>query len=419
MESEFPTRPLGELVENHNRLRVPIKESLRKPGKYPYYGAQGIVDYVESFIFDGEYVLVAEDGENLRSQSTPVALLARGKFWVNNHAHIVRATSEANNRYLVAAINLSDIGSYVSGSAIPKLTKAALHAVPIPCPDKPEQDRIAAIIQSIDDRLDHNRALATKLEAIALRLFKSWFVDFAPVRAKAAGEKPPGLADDLAALFPDRFVDSELGEIPEGWGIASFSAFAELDTTSVKPFDHPEMQWTHFSIPSFDEGRFPATETSEQIASNKYQVRPGSVLVSKLNPTQWRCWRPPSELVSKHSICSTEFMQFVAPENQQEFLWGMCESDPFREAVLATVDGTTGSRQRAKPKDVMRSTIVLPHSRLTAEYSSIVRPLLRRVDACILEARSLSQLRDLILPRLISGKLRVGEAEEVIAEATG
>ncbi len=309
--------------------------------------------------------------------------------------------------------------SNASQVGVPSIARPSSHlkSIEVPTPPLSYQKRVVEILEAVENRIDHNRAIAAKLEAIARRLFKSWFVDFDPVRAKAAGEKPPGLADDIAALFPDRFVDSELGEIPEGWGIASFSAFAELDTTSVKPFDHPEMQWTHFSIPSFDEGRFPATETGEQIASSKYQVRPGSVLVSKLNPTQWRCWRPPSELVSKHSICSTEFMQFVAPENQQESLWGKCESDPFREAVLATVDGTTGSRQRAKPKDVMRSTIVLPHSRLTAEYSSIVRPLLQRVDACVLEARSLSQLRDLLLPRLISGRLRVSEAEEAIAEA--
>jgi type I restriction enzyme S subunit len=86
-------RPLAELTENFDGRRVPVKEADRRAGPYPYYGASGIVDHVDDWLFDGEYLLIAEDGENLRTRRTPVAFLARGKFWVNNHLHFVRTIS--------------------------------------------------------------------------------------------------------------------------------------------------------------------------------------------------------------------------------------------------------------------------------------------------------------------------------------
>ena len=382
-------------------------------GKHGYrvFGSNGPIGWTEKPLAEGPGVILGRKGAYRGVH------FSKDPFFVIDTAYYVEPKSEMDKRWLYYAIQYHKLGEIDDGSPIPSTTRAAVYVRELEVPSTPEQYEIGRVLASLDDRIEHNRDLTTNLEAIARRLFKSWFVDFDPVRAKAAGEKSAILADDIAALFPDRFVDSELGEIPEGWEAAPLSAVVNLDTTSVKPFDEPETEWTHFSIPAFDEGQFPAFETGEQIASNKYLVKSGSVLVSKLNPTQWRCWRPPSELVSETSICSTEFMQFVVPENQREFLWGLCESGPLRDLVLTTVDGTTGSRQRAKPKDVMRGLFVMPGGNLACEYSSVVRPLLSRADACILESRLLYQLRDMLLPRLISGKLRVADAETLIEEA--
>jgi type I restriction enzyme S subunit len=133
-DSERTFRPIGEVAEILDALRRPVKASERQPGPYPYYGAQGIVDYVDGFLFDGEFVLVAEDGENLRSRKEKIALVARGKFWVNNHAHILRGTKRADTRYLYYAINAADISGYVTGSTIPKLSQGSLNQLRIPCP---------------------------------------------------------------------------------------------------------------------------------------------------------------------------------------------------------------------------------------------------------------------------------------------
>ncbi|MBI4589469.1 MAG: restriction endonuclease subunit S, partial [Candidatus Rokubacteria bacterium] len=125
MAREWRERPLGQLTENFDGRRVPVKEADRRPGPYPYYGASGIVDYVESYLFDGEYLLIAEDGENLRTRTTPAAFLAEGKFWVNNHAHIVRGNDQADTRYLMYALQAADISGYLTGSTMPKLTQGS------------------------------------------------------------------------------------------------------------------------------------------------------------------------------------------------------------------------------------------------------------------------------------------------------
>ena len=227
MGGEWPRRPLGELVDAFDSVRVPVKEADRHRGPYPYYGASGVVDHVDSYLFDGEYLLVAEDGENLRTRKTDVAFVASGRFWANNHAHIVRANSEADTRYLSYALAAAEIGGYLTGSTMPKLTQANLLRIPVLAPPFAVQHRIAGILGALDDKIELNRCMSETLEAAARALFKSWFVDFDPVCAKSEG-RDTGLPPNLDDLFPDSFEDSELGEIPTGWRVAHVGELARV-----------------------------------------------------------------------------------------------------------------------------------------------------------------------------------------------
>lgn len=183
-------RLLGELVQSYDRRRVPVKESDRRSGPYPYYGASGIVDYVDQYLFDGEYLLVAEDGENLRTKSLPVAFLASGKFWVNNHAHVLQANSLADTRYLTYALRFADVQAFLTGSTMPKLTQGNLMRIPVPYRSVVEQQRIADVLGSFDAKIVLNNQINHTLERIAQTLFRSWFVDFDPVWAKKEGRPP-------------------------------------------------------------------------------------------------------------------------------------------------------------------------------------------------------------------------------------
>lgn len=190
MSSEWPVLPLGDLTVNYDTKRKPVKESDRKPGPFPYYGASGIVDYVDGYLFDGNYLLIGEDGENMRTRQTPIAFMASGKFWVNNHAHIVRGNHLADTRFLMYSLMNSDINSYLTGAVMPKLTQGNLNKILLACPPMDVQLGIVDALGSLDDRISLLRETNTTLESIAQALFKSWFVDFDPVRAKQHGNAP-------------------------------------------------------------------------------------------------------------------------------------------------------------------------------------------------------------------------------------
>ncbi len=159
----------------------------------------------------------------------------------------------------------------------------------ISLPPITEQRAIAHILGTLDDKIELNRRMSETLEAMARALFKSWFVDFDPVRAKAAG-RDPGLPKRLADLFPARLVDSELGEIPEGWQVVPVDHVAELLRDQENPQESPDVLFHHFSIPAFDDGPWPREELGETIKSLKFRVPPGVVLLSKLNPEIERVW---------------------------------------------------------------------------------------------------------------------------------
>jgi type I restriction enzyme S subunit len=131
MGSEWSIRMLGELTENLDSRRKPVKEPDRISGPYPYYGASGVVDWVDGYLFDGEYLLIAEDGENLKSRQLPIAFMAQGKFWVNNHAHIVQGNSLAKTKFLCYALAATEITAFLTGAVMPKLTQSNLNRIPI------------------------------------------------------------------------------------------------------------------------------------------------------------------------------------------------------------------------------------------------------------------------------------------------
>ncbi len=137
---------LGEVAANLDSMRKPVSKAARVRGQYPYYGASGIVDYVDDYLFDGDYLLVSEDGANLLARSKPIAFSASGKIWVNNHAHVLEFDSYATRRLIEVYLNSIDISMYVGAAAQPKLTQKNLNRIRVPVPPLAEQERIVAIL---------------------------------------------------------------------------------------------------------------------------------------------------------------------------------------------------------------------------------------------------------------------------------
>jgi len=407
LPKNWTIEPLGSLTENLDVLRMPVKGSDRAPGPYPYYGASGVVDSVDKFIFDGEYLLIAEDGENLRSLKTPFAFLARGKFWVNNHAHIVRGNNRANTRFLLYALLNSDVSGYLTGSTMPKLTQGNMNRIPVITPPLSEQLAIADVLGALDDKIELNHRTNETLEALARALFQSWFVDFDPVRAKAEGRQPAGMDAATAALFPERFEDSALGEVPQGWDIGQLSEIAELTKETVNPLQAPTVMFDHYSIPAFDEGRIPTRELGSAIKSNKFVVPNGAVLLSKLNPNTPRVWLP-APATQYPPISSTEFLPFLPTEpGSREYLYGLFTSGAFVTTLASMVTGTSGSHQRVKPEHLLNLDVVKPPISIVEAFTQITQPLHAKIAANRQEGQTLAELRDTLLPKLMSGEVRV------------
>lgn len=141
----------SDITINYDRKRVPLSANQReeRKGKYPYYGAQGIIDYIDDYIFDGKYLLIAEDGENLKSKKQKIAQLANGRYWVNNHAHIVQTNEKCLIEYLYYIFNITDISGYITGSAQPKLSQTNLNAIELEIPPMQQQKKLCQFCQHL------------------------------------------------------------------------------------------------------------------------------------------------------------------------------------------------------------------------------------------------------------------------------
>lgn len=156
---EWKEQKLCDVADFFDEQRIPVDSEQRKAGEYPYYGATGIIDYVDSYIFDGEYVLLAEDGANIIMRRSPIAYLTKGKFWLNNHAHIMRMKNGANN-FLIQLLEIQNYQKYNSGTAQPKLNAQVVKGIIFKFPSLKEQTKIGNFFKKFDDIISlHQREL--------------------------------------------------------------------------------------------------------------------------------------------------------------------------------------------------------------------------------------------------------------------
>ena len=144
-------RKLGDVIDFLDTLRKPLKETDREPGPYPYYGASGIVDHVADYIFDEELILLSEDGANITDRNYPVCFLATGKYWVNNHAHVLKARNKMDNNFICMSMERKDYSNYNTGMAMPKLNKDTCCQIPVDCPTFEEQKKIGDYFRNLDN----------------------------------------------------------------------------------------------------------------------------------------------------------------------------------------------------------------------------------------------------------------------------
>ena len=401
MSSEWASRSLSEFVRLQRGHDLTASE--QRAGSIPVMGSAGPNGTHSEALAKGPGLVIGRSGASIgRVHFSEV------DYWPHNTCLYVTDFLGNNARFAYYLLQTLNLAGYNSGSAQPSLNRNFIYSIRIQVPARCEQDEIAHLLNSLDNRIALLRETNTTLEAIAQALFKSWFVDFDPVRAKSQGRAPAGMDEATAALFPDSFEESALGLVPKGWRQGTVSDFAQIHRGSVNPGGSGDTLFEHYSLPAFDAGQMPVRELGAEIKSNKTSVPRDAVLLSKLNPHIPRVWLPFD--AGPHAVCSTEFLVLVpTAEASKEFAYCLFVAVPFQERLRQLVTGTSNSHQRVKPDGVATLSAVVPPGRVLDAFTSVVRPVLERVGSNRLQAQTLATLRDTLLPRLISGQLRLLE----------
>jgi type I restriction enzyme S subunit len=327
----------------------------------------------------------------------------------------VRGNSEADTRFLMYALSSADISGYLTGSTMPKLTQGNMNRISVLTPPLPEQRAIAHILGTLDDKIELNRRMNNTLETMARALFKSWFVDFDPVRAKAEG-RDPGLPKPLADLFPDRFEDSELGQIPDGWSVGSLLRQATLlsggtPKTDRREYWNGDLAWASATDVSQSGQTFLVeTErsiTREGLEKSSTQLIPAlsSVVVAR-GATTGRLVILGREMAMNQTCYAlttsidTPFGLYCLLRHEIDNLVHAAHGSVFDTITTATFE---------------LSRVVLPPGPALAAFEHSAAPLFHLSLANTEASRTLAGLRDGLLPKLISGELRVTSADRILA----
>lgn len=368
------TYKLSDLCVILDAKRKPLSalQRAKKQGIYPYYGAQGIIDHLDDYLLDGEYLLVAEDGANLETRNQPIANIAKGKIWVNNHAHVLGSNGKCPLNLLGFILNNMNISPYVTGCVQPKLNQENLRNIEIELPS--HIDSIASILSSLDRKIELNNQINAKLEEMAQTIFKNWFVDFEP--------------------FKDgKFVDSELGMIPEGWKVGCLGDFCNVFTGKKN---------TNQAI---EKGLYPFFSCApEPLASNEAIFNGKAIIIAGNGSYTGRTsfYNGGFDLYQRTYACTIREQD---KENLMIFFYHMMKQ--FFEPTK--MGGTRGS---SIPYIVMGDITQqkFPYSKdWLIRFSNIANSMMDRKLRIDKETSRLSHLRDTLLPKLMSGELEVSE----------
>ena len=406
MSSEWSETTLGEFVRLQRGHDLTASE--QQPGPYPVMGSAGPNGFHHVAKARGPGVVVGRSGASMGKVH-----YSELDYWPYNTCLYVTDFQGNSPRFAYYLLSSLDLAGYNSGSAQPSLNRNYIYGMPLKIPQRAEQDAVVKILSALDDRITLLRETNATLEAIAQALFKSWFVDFDPVRAKQEGRAPEGMDEATAALFPDGFEESELGLVPKGWNVGTLASFARLHKGSVNPGAQPDDEFQHFSQPAFDAGQMPVFELGSSIKSNKTTVPADGVLLSKLNPHIPRVWLP--SFIDERAVCSTEFLPFVPTgPSTTSFVYCLMVASDFSASLCQLVTGTSNSHQRVKPDGVLSLPSVVPTCEVITAFDGVASTLFSRLKANRLQAQTLATLRNTLLPRLISGQLRLPEAKELV-----
>lgn len=438
-----------EFSTNLDKFRVPLSsfEREKRKGLIPYYGAAKIIDYVDGFTHTGLSVLIAEDGSVETKDGYPVVQLANGEYWVNNHTHVLKGRDDIDTTYLYYALQTIKVAPFVTGAVQKKISQQALNSMEIPYfEDKTDRKRIVEILSSFDEKIQLNTQINQTLEQIAQALFKSWFVDFDPVRAKVqalsgglsleqaelaamqaiSGKTPEELTAlsqtqpdryaelaETAKAFPCEMVEVDGVEVPKGWEVKRIDEIANIiKGKSYKSSELEKSKTALVTLKSFNRGggyRLDGLKEYTGKYKPEQEVFAGELIIAYTDVTQAAdVIGKPAMVMSdsnyQHLVISLD-VGVVRPFNDvyKHFLYCLAMTDSFQAHTKSFCTGTTVLHLG---KDAVPSfEFINPINELLHVFYKQTSPVFEKINLHIEENKNLEKARDLLLPRLLKGEI--------------
>ena len=392
---------------------------------FPVFSGYGVVGYLPIYQFDDPQLLIVCRGEG----GTGDVKMSPAKCSITNLSIVFSPNEQiVSKKFLYWALKASDTHRLRTGSAQAQIVIGSLEKFEITVPmDQAEQDEISNTLDALDDRITLLRETNTTLEAIAQALFKSWFVDFDPVRAKMArrsreggnpeaggacdaldprlrGNDGTGMDEATAALFPDGFEESELGLVPRVWRVGTLGDIAQTIRQQLQPADlHMDINYVGLEHIPRKSLSMVSWGTADGLESAKATFGEGDILFGKLRPYFHKVVVAPFD-----GVCSTDILVCQAKKSAY---YGFVAMQLFSTTLIEYAERLSNGAKmpRVGWKDIAAYPAVIPSEPVAGAYTSAIEPLLARMKANVHEAQTLATLRDTLLPRLISGQLRLPE----------
>lgn len=416
MAGEWIDTTVGEIAPFSYGKGLPERER-KQTGSVPVYGSNGIVGFHDSALTGGPTIVIGRKGTVGAVHYSPIPC------WPIDTTFFVSDSDRSLVRYSYYLLKSLGLENMNADSAVPGLNRDAAHARIVLIPrDKAEQRAIAHILGTLDDKIELNRKQNETLEAMARALFKAWFVDFEPVRAKMEGrwrrgESLPGLPAHLYDLFPDRLVDSELGEIPEGWVVQPLSEILTIigggtPKTSVEEYWGGDIPW--FSVvdtPPAGDVFVIATEkniTAQGLADSSARLIPKGTTIISARGTVGNLAIAGREMTFNQSCyglrgtgSAGDYFVYLTAQQMVDQLKSMAHGSVFSTITRQTFEAI---QRPVSPPDVLSA------------FEGMVRRWFDAILSSVEESRTLAQLRNTLLPKLTSGQVRVRDAERFLQD---
>ncbi|MDD6910003.1 restriction endonuclease subunit S [Actinobacillus minor] len=442
---EFKKITVGNFAENLDRFRIPLSSAERekKRGKYPYYGAAKIIDYVDGFTHSGLSVLIAEDGSVETDKGYPVVQLANGEYWVNNHTHVLKGKNDWDTLYLYYALQIIKVSPFVTGAVQKKISQKALNSMELNYFEDPMiRRKIVESLLGLDKKIELNTQINQTLEQIAQTIFKSWFIDFDPVHAKAnalangqtleqatqaamsviSGKNTQELHRlqtanpeqyqqlwEIAEAFPSG-VDEE--GVPRGWEQTTLSEVCSMKNG----YAFKSSDWTEEGIPVIKIGSVKPmivevdgngfVDEEHSVLHSEFLLTEGDIVVG-LTGYVGEVGRIPQGRTAMLNQRVAKFIPNKLNEQQDYYSFVYCLVRDKSFKAFAETNAKGSAQANISTKELLNYSIILASPEIQMKFESLIKPLLDKILVNSGNNEYLSKVRDLLLPNLLSGEIHL------------